>query len=176
MGALRGRGADFARALARYLLKPGAEGERDAAGHDQHGAGVVLDQVEGGGAERDLALTGLGARADHEQVGVVAPDGGDDAPLPSASRERLRGALSAGVGGILGDGDPLHELAARRSARPAEAIAIAKRPPSSRRWAELPTVTWRGAVWESEQNTIASAPSRSASARSPSGVERSATT
>ena len=72
--------------------------------------------------------------------------------------------------------DPLDAGASTRSARPTGAIAIAVRPPSSRRSAELPIATWPLAVCESEQNTITSAPSRAASAARPCGVERSVTT
>ena len=45
------------------------------------------------------------------------------------------------------------------SAKSTGAIATAVRPPWSRRSAELPIETWPLAVWESEQNTITSAPS-----------------
>ncbi len=103
----------------------------------------------------------------------MAGDGGHDL-APSAWASAW--AVACALGSVGSSVTAIRWTSSGRSARPVEAIAIAKRPPSSRRCAELPTVTWCGAVWESEQNTIACAPSCSASARSPSGVERSETT
>ena len=61
----RARGRGPGRTLSAQRDRA-VERERDSARHDQHGAGVVLDQVLGGGAEGHLALAGLRTGTDYE--------------------------------------------------------------------------------------------------------------